>query len=72
MPPPPGSFVDAGGVRIHCVCAGSGPSLMYVHGAKSSVFDFTLSVGRRLAERHTTLAMGRPGSGDSGRPAAGA
>ena len=71
MPPPPGSFVLAGGVRIHCVQAGEGPPLVYVHGAKGSTFDFTLSVGPRLAQQYATLAMDRPGSGYSGRPATG-
>ncbi len=71
MPPPPGSFVIAGDVRIHCVRAGEGPPLVYVHGAKGSTFDFTLSVGPRLAERYATLAMDRPGSGYSGRAGAG-
>ena len=71
VPPPPGSFVVSGGVRIHCVVAGSGPPLVYVHGAKGSTFDFTLSVGPRLAQKYTAVAMDRPGSGYSGRPVAG-
>ena len=68
---PPGDFVVAGGVRVHYVRAGAGPPLIYVHGAKGSVYDFTLSVGERLAERYTAVAMDRPGSGFSGRPAKG-
>jgi pimeloyl-ACP methyl ester carboxylesterase len=63
--------VDAGGVRVHYVRAGAGPPVVYVHGAKGSVYDFTLSVGERLAERYTALAMDRPGSGFSARPAKG-
>jgi pimeloyl-ACP methyl ester carboxylesterase len=72
VPPPPGSFVVAGGVRIHYVRAGDGPPLVYVHGAKGSSYDFTLSVGPRLAERYTAVAVDRPGSGYSARPASGA
>ena len=68
---PPGDFVLAGGVRVHYVRAGAGPPLIYVHGAKGSVYDFTLSVGERLAERYTAVAMDRPGSGFSDRPAKG-
>jgi pimeloyl-ACP methyl ester carboxylesterase len=71
VPPPPGSFVTADGVRIHYVRAGEGPAVVYVHGAKGSALDFTLSVGPRLAERYETVAMDRPGSGYSGRPGSG-
>jgi len=70
-PAAPGDFVVAGGVRVHYVRAGAGPPVIYVHGAKGSVYDFTLSVGERLAERYTALAMDRPGSGFSARPAKG-
>lgn len=70
-PAPPGDFVVAGGVRVHYVRAGAGPPVVYVHGAKGSVYDFTLSVGERLAERYTALAVDRPGSGFSARPANG-
>jgi len=71
IPAPPGAFVDAGGVRLHYVRAGEGPALVYVHGAKGSAYDFSLSVGPRLAETYTTVAIDRPGSGYSSRPAAG-
>lgn len=71
LPAPPGTFVEAGGVRLHVVRHGEGPALVYVHGAKGSFYDFTLSVGPRLAERYATVAIDRPGSGYSGRPAGG-
>ena len=45
--------------------------MIYVHGAKGSVYDFTLSVGARLAEQYDVLAMDRPGSGFTARPANG-
>jgi pimeloyl-ACP methyl ester carboxylesterase len=70
-PRPPGAFVAAGDVRVHYVRRGEGPPLVYVHGAKGSVYDFTLSVGPRLAARYTAVAMDRPGSGFSSRPATG-
>ena len=57
---------------MHYVRSGEGPPLVYVHGAKGSVYDFTLSVGPRLAARYTAVAMDRPGSGFSSRPASGA
>ena len=70
-PPAPGAFITAGGVRVHYVRAGEGRPVVYVHGAKGSVYDFTLSVGARLAQSYATVAMDRPGSGFSGRPATG-
>jgi len=68
---PPDTFLTAGGVRLHVVRSGEGPALVYIHGAKGSFYDFTLSVGPRLAQRYTAVAIDRPGSGYSGRPAAG-
>ena len=70
-PAPPGDFVAAGRVRVHYVRAGEGRPVVYIHGAKGSVYDFTLSVGRRLAERYTAVAMDRPGSGFTARPTRG-
>jgi len=66
---PPGQFVAAAGVRVHYVRQGDGPPVVYVHGAKGSVYDFVLSIGPRLAERYTAVAFDRPGSGFSGRAA---
>ena len=39
---PPGKFVTAGGVRVHYVRHGDGPPVVYVHGAKGSVYDLSL------------------------------
>ena len=64
----PGEFVDAQGVRVHFVRWGEGSPVVYVHGAKTSAFDFLLSIGDAVAERHTAVAFDRPGSGFSGRP----
>ena len=58
-----------------CACTTCAPArdrpVVYVHGAKGSVYDFTLSVGTRLAERYAAVAMDRPGSGSAARPAKG-
>ena len=70
-PDPPGAFVTSDGLRVHYVRAGEGRPVIYIHGAKGSVYDFTLSVGARLAERYAVLAMDRPGSGFTARPAKG-
>ena len=64
---PPGDFVTATGVRVHYVRRGDGPPVVYIHGAKGSVYDFMLSIGDRLAEHSTAIAFDRPGSGFSGR-----
>jgi pimeloyl-ACP methyl ester carboxylesterase len=66
---PPGDFVTAAGIPVHYVRRGDGPPVVYVHGAKGSVYDLMLSIGDRLAERYTAVAFDRPGSGFSGRSA---
>jgi pimeloyl-ACP methyl ester carboxylesterase len=66
-PAPPGSFVTVAGTRLHVVRRGEGPPVVYVHGAKGSVYDFILSVGGRVAQKYTAVAIDRPGSGFSGR-----
>jgi pimeloyl-ACP methyl ester carboxylesterase len=67
-PAPPGAFVIVPGARVHYVRAGAGQPVVYIHGAKGSVYDFTLSISPRLSERYTAVAMDRPGSGFSSRP----
>ena len=42
---PPGAFVTAAGVPVHYVRAATGRPVVYIHGAKSSVYDFLLSIG---------------------------
>jgi pimeloyl-ACP methyl ester carboxylesterase len=64
---PPGEFLTAAGVRLHYVRRGHGPAVVYVHGAKGSVYDVLLSLGDRLAQEYTLVAFDRPGSGFSGR-----
>ncbi len=38
-PAPPGDFITAGGARVHYVRSGDGPPVVYIHGAKGSVYD---------------------------------
>jgi pimeloyl-ACP methyl ester carboxylesterase len=66
---PQGKFVTALGVSVHYVMSGSGRPVIYIHGAKSSVYDFTLSIAGDLATSYTAVAFDRPGAGFSGRPA---
>ncbi|HET6475627.1 MAG TPA: alpha/beta hydrolase [Thermoleophilia bacterium] len=70
-PAPPGDFITAGGARVHYVRSGDGPPVVYIHGAKGSVYDCLLSIGPTLAERYTVTAFDRPGSGFSRRPTGG-
>jgi len=65
---PQGAFVTALDVPVHYVMSGSGRPVIYIHGAKSSVYDFTLSIAGDLATRYTAVAFDRPGAGFSGRP----
>jgi pimeloyl-ACP methyl ester carboxylesterase len=62
--------VSVDGVPVHYVRFGAGRPVVYVHGAKSSVYDFLLSIADRVAARYTAVAIDRPGAGFSG-PAAG-
>lgn len=66
---PPGKFVTAAGVPVHYVMHGRGRPVIYIHGAKSSVFDFLLSIADRAAARYTAVAFDRPGAGFSRRAA---
>lgn len=67
--PPRGRFLTAGGVRLHYVERGFGPSLVFLHGLGSMLEDFALSGVFDLAERDfRVLAFDRPGYGYSERP----
>ena len=68
--PPPGSFVTVRGVRLHYVRAGAGRPVVFIHGAKGSIYDFTLSLFAAAALRYDAVAIDRPGCGYSERPAA--
>lgn len=61
----PGEFVAAAGVAVHYVRRGTGRPVVFIHGAKSSVWDFLLSIGDGVAERYTAVAFDRPGAGYS-------
>ena len=65
-----GELLTVDGVPLHYVERGSGPPVVFLHGAKGSVYDVLLSVGPQLAERYRLVAFDRPGLGYSGRPAA--
>ncbi len=67
--PPIGQFVEANGLRLHYLEAGTGPPIVLVHGASTNARDFKASLLPGLAEKHRVLAFDRPGHGYSERPA---
>jgi len=66
--PPHRSFVSVQGLRLHYVERGSGTPVVFIHGAKGSLQDWTLSLFDRAAERWRAIACDRPGCGYSERP----
>jgi pimeloyl-ACP methyl ester carboxylesterase len=67
--PPQGSFVDAGGTRFHVVDKGAGPVLLLIHGLAGQSRHFSYGITAALAASHRVIAIDRPGSGYSPRPA---
>jgi len=70
-PDPTGSFVGVNGHKVHFIQAGSGPDLVLLHGASSSVLDWTYGPLAKLAESYRVTAFDRPGLGHSDRIANG-
>ncbi len=66
--PPLGSFVEANGLRLHHIDSGNGAPLVLVHGASTTLRDFTASLVPHLSTAHRVLAFDRPGHGYSQRP----
>lgn len=71
--PPAGGasrFVEANGVRLHYVVAGSGPAVVLLHGWPQTWFAWKETM-ERLAARFTLIAPDLRGVGLSQRPSAG-
>jgi pimeloyl-ACP methyl ester carboxylesterase len=65
----PPRFVRIDGVRLHYLEAGSGPTIILLHGNVVSAEDFEVSgVLDLLADRYRVIAFDRPGFGYSDRP----
>lgn len=64
--PARGRYLVVDGVRLHVVEAGAGRPVVFIHGAKGSTLDATLSVFDAVARRYRAIALDRPGSGHSG------
>ncbi|MSQ11296.1 MAG: alpha/beta fold hydrolase [Dehalococcoidia bacterium] len=60
-------YLDVGGIKTHCLIAGSGPPLVLLHGVGSSVVAWTENL-LPLAEHFTVYALDLPGHGDSEKP----
>lgn len=69
--PPTGELVDVTGGRLHVVQIGprdaSGPPIVLIHGATSSMETMWLPLGNMLAEKHRVIMIDRPGFGWSTR-----
>src|SRR4051794_39159712 len=68
--PPKGSFVTAGGVRLHYVERGRGRPVVFLHGNGMMVEDMLISgvLGSAAERSFRTIAIDRPGFGHSERP----
>lgn len=66
--PPIGRFVEVDGIRLHYTERGSGPPLLLVHGASSTLLEFESSITPVLAQDFRVIAFDRPGFGYSERP----
>jgi pimeloyl-ACP methyl ester carboxylesterase len=67
--PPIGQFIETDGIKLHYVERGSGPVIVLIHGASTTLQDFTTSILPPLAEHFRVIAFDRPGYGYSERPA---
>jgi len=66
--PPAGRFVDAGGIKLHVLDAGTGVPVVLIHGASGTLNDWRASVFDDLAHSFRAIAIDRPGHGHSERP----
>jgi pimeloyl-ACP methyl ester carboxylesterase len=66
--PPPFSFVEVDGIKIHYREMGTGPPLVLIHGSNGSLQDYSLSVMGALSKEFRVIAFDRPGRGYSGLP----
>jgi pimeloyl-ACP methyl ester carboxylesterase len=67
--PPRGRFLDLDSCRIHYVDQGAGLPIFLIHGLGGQLGNFTYSLVGRLAKEFRVVAVDRPGSGYSTRPA---
>ncbi len=66
--PPAGEFARIDGLRVHYKSVGTGPAIVLIHGASTSLRDFDASIMEPLSRTHRVIAIDRPGHGYSDRP----
>lgn len=67
--PPQGRFIEIDGVRLHYLEAGSGPTVLLLHGNAVTAEDWRVSgLLDRLSQGARVIAPDRPGCGHSTRP----
>jgi pimeloyl-ACP methyl ester carboxylesterase len=62
-----GRFVTVDGVCLHLRNEGEGPTVLLIHGAKGSLYDYELELAPLLRSRYRVITVDRPGSGYSER-----
>lgn len=61
-------FVTLGGVKVHYLRAGEGPTVLLVHGLGTSVVTWRQNVDPLVSAGYRVLALDLPGHGDSDKP----
>ena len=64
--PPHGKIVEVGGVPVHALVMGSGPDLVFLHGASGNIRDVTFDIADALAKSYRVIILDRPGLGHTG------
>ena len=62
-----GEITEIAGNTVHYLDKGAGQPLIFLHGASSSLRDFTSSILPSLSETYRVIAIDRPGYGNSTR-----
>ncbi|SFR17906.1 alpha/beta fold hydrolase [Poseidonocella sedimentorum] len=61
--PPTGELLRIGETTVHAHVAGTGPTIILIHGASGNARDFTFSLVEDLARDYRVIAFDRPGLG---------
>ena len=70
--PPSGRFLQVGDCRLHYVDEGAGPAIVMIHGLSGQLLNFPEAGFAPLRRDYRVVAVDRPGSGYSTRPASAA
>ena len=62
-----GQFIEVDGLRLHYLDQGQGFPIVLLHGASTSLLDFTTNLVPALSKHYRVLAFDRPGHGYSER-----